>query len=211
MNITKYNHACLVIEKGGQRLVIDPGVWSDDFVAPENVIGIMITHEHPDHLYTAKLNAIIEQSPAAVVYAHADVVAKIEGYTAQAVRADETVKVGDFTVRFTGGQHATIHPSYPTIANLGVVVDDALYYPGDSFSLPEATIHTLALPVAAPWMKIAEAMDFLSAVKPIRVFPTHDAILSQTGQELVDRMLSAVAEQTGAHYERLSNGVAIEL
>lgn len=211
MNITKYNHACLVIEKGGQRLVIDPGVWSDDFVAPENVAGIIITHEHPDHLDIEKLEAITELSPSAIVYAHPDVVAKIEGHASRAVRADEVLKIDDFTLRFTGGQHAAIHSSYPTVANLGVVIDDALYYPGDSFSLPDATIHTLALPVAAPWLKISEVMNFLDTVKPIKVFPTHDAILSQTGQELVDRMLSTAAKQTGARYERLLNGTAVEL
>ena len=211
MNITKYNHACIVIEKGGQRLVIDPGVWSDDFVVPENVVGIVITHEHPDHMDPTKIKAIIERSPDSVIYAHTDVLAKLDGHTTHAVAAGEIVTVDSFTLRFTGGQHAVIHPSYPGVANRGVNIDDARYYPGASFSLPEAAVHTLALPVAAPWMKISEAMDFLEAVKPINVFPTHDAILSQTGQELVDRMLTATATQTGARYERLSNGVATEL
>ena len=210
MNITKYMHSCLVVEKGGQRIVVDPGVWSEDFVVPENVVAIIVTHEHADHLDPEKLKAIVSASPDAVIYAHEAVLSKIEGLKTQAVSAGETVRVGEFTLRFTGGEHATIHTSYPAIANLGVVVDDALYYPGDSFALAGAVVHTLALPVSAPWMKISEAMDFLAEVKPMRVFPTHDAILSDTGHVLVDRMLSATAESVGARYERLPFGQSVE-
>jgi L-ascorbate metabolism protein UlaG (beta-lactamase superfamily) len=211
MNITKYQHACLVVEKGGQRLIVDPGVWSADFVVPENVVAIVITHEHPDHLDPEKLKAIAETSPEAVVYAHETVLAKVDGLHTQAVSAGETVQAGEFPLRFTGGEHAVIYPSYPTFANLGVIIDDALYYPGDSYTLPGVAVHSLALPVSAPWMKISEAMDFLSEVKPMRVFPTHDAILSATGHELVDRMLSGTAESVNAKYERLPFGKEIEL
>lgn len=211
MNITKYMHACLVVEKGGQRIVVDPGVWSTDFIVPENVVAIIVTHEHPDHLDPEKLKAILATSPDAVVYAHEAVTAKIDGLKTQAVSTGETVPVGEFILRFTGGEHAVIHTSYPAIANLGVIVDDALYYPGDSFAPPNAVFHTLALPVSAPWMKISEAMDFLSAVKPMRVFPTHDAVLSETGQQLVDRMITSVAKDINAKYERLPFGMTVEL
>lgn len=204
-------HACFVVEKGGQRIVVDPGVWSTDFVVPENVAAVVVTHEHPDHLDPEKLKAILAASPAAVIYAHKAVVAKIEGLKAQAVASGETVPVGEFILRFTGGEHAVIHTSYPVVANLGVIIDDALYYPGDSFVPPSAVVHTLALPVSAPWMKISESMDFLAAVKPMRVFPTHDAILSGTGQQLVDRMLTTVAESINAKYDRLQFGTTVEL
>lgn len=211
MNITKYMHACLVVEKGGQRIVVDPGVWSTDFVVPENVVAVVITHEHQDHLDIEKLKAIAATSPEATIYAHDAVLKHIDGLKVQAVSADETVQVGEFTLRFTGGEHAVIHTSYPTAANLGVIIDDALYYPGDSFAMPGAIVHTLALPVSAPWMKISEAINFLTEVKPMRVFPTHDAILSETGQQLVDRMISTVAESINAKYERLPTSTPVEL
>lgn len=211
MKITKYAHACLVIEKGEQRLVIDPGVWTEDFVVPENVVGIVVTHEHADHFDLEKLRAIVDASPGAVIYAHEAVTSQIDGLKTQAVTPGEHVPVGEFSLRFTGGEHAVIHESYPPTANVGVIVEDALCYPGDSFALPGTAVHTLALPVSAPWMKISEAMDFLAEVKPTRVFPTHDAILSPTGQQLVDRMLSAAAESNNAQYERLPLGQQVEL
>jgi len=211
MNITKYQHACLVLEKGGQRVVVDPGVWTEDFVVPEKVVAIVVTHEHPDHFDMEKLKAIVAASPDAVIYAHEAVTSQIEGLKTQSVAAGELAKAGDFVLRFTGGEHAIIHTTYPIAANLGVIIDDALYYPGDSFVLPEAVVHTLALPVSAPWMKVSEAMDFLIAVKPVRAFPTHDAILSSIGHGLADRMLGQVAEQNDIKYERLPFGTTIEL
>lgn len=204
-------HSCLVIEKGGQRIVVDPGVWTTDFVIPENVVAIVVTHEHPDHLDPQKLKAIVAASPDAVIYAHEAVVSKIEALRTQAVVVGEKVLVGEFTLRFTGGEHVIIHSSWQKYANLGVIIDDALYYPGDSFALPNAVVHTLALPASAPWMKASEAMDFLLAVKPVRAFPTHDAILSQTGHELADKMFGQVAQQNGIRYERLPFGQAVEL
>lgn len=211
MNITKYQHACLVVEKGEQRVIVDPGVWTEDFVVPENVVAVVVTHEHPDHFDPDKLAAIYDKNPESVLFAHQSIVDKMPDHKSQAVSAGETIPAGKFFLRFTGGEHAVIHPSYPRVANLGVIIDDALYYPGDSFVMPNAAVHTLALPVSAPWMKISETMDFLTSVKPMRVFPTHDAILSETGQQLVDRMLQPVAESINAKYERLPFGQTIEL
>ena len=50
MKLTKFEHAALVLEKDGATLVVDPGAYSHDFIIPKRVDGIIITHEHPDHL-----------------------------------------------------------------------------------------------------------------------------------------------------------------
>jgi len=42
MKITKYGHACLMVEIDGRSLVIDPGVFSTDFVSPDNVDAVVI-------------------------------------------------------------------------------------------------------------------------------------------------------------------------
>jgi L-ascorbate metabolism protein UlaG (beta-lactamase superfamily) len=211
MNITKYMHACLVIEKDNQRIVVDPGVWSTDFVIPENVTAVIITHEHPDHFDPEKLAAIFDKNPASVLIAHETITQKLPDHNSQAVIAGETIDIGGFTLRFTGGEHAIIHTSYPTAVNLGVMIDETLYYPGDSFAPAGAAVHTLALPVSAPWMRFSDAMDFMVTTAPQRVFPTHDAILSETGKALADRMFSQVAEQNNLRYERLILGESTEL
>jgi hypothetical protein len=63
--------------------------------------------------------------------------------------------------------------------------------------------------VGAPWLKIGEAMDYMSAVKPRFAFPTHDAVLSDTGKKFADRLLTGLAERYGIEYKRLEVSVEI--
>lgn len=167
MHIRKFRHSCLVVEKDGQSLVIDPGEWSTDFVVPDNVVGVIVTHEHGDHFYTETLREIIATNPDAIIYAHADVVVEAPDLPTMSVAANETKLIGDFTVRFTGGDHARVFPDKPVCANIGVLVDNGeLYYPGDSLVLPQVPVNVLLLPVSAPWLKLSEALDFFTTVHP---------------------------------------------
>lgn len=211
MKLTKYSHACFVIEKAGSSIVVDPGVWSQDLIIPEDVVAVVVTHEHADHCDTKLLSDIVASNPDVVIYAHTDVIANLPGFPTQAVSSGETIHVGDFALEFVGGEHAVIHKSMPTIANLGVIIDELVYHPGDSFTPPGKAVPIVAVPASAPWMKLAETMDFISELKPTRAFPTHDAILSETGQNLVDNMLGVVAEKAGTSYERIAAGTSIDL
>lgn len=209
MKLTKYKHACFTVEKDGQLLVVDPGGFSSDFIAPEHVVAVVITHEHADHFDSELVADIIDKNPEALIIGPEAVTSKIEAFQTKSVTHGETFPIGPFTLTFYGGQHAVIHAGMPAIANLGVMINDLLYYPGDSFTIPGASIDTLALPAAAPWLKIGEAMDFLAAVKPRLAFPTHDAILSVEGKELIDQMLEQIARQNGTIYQRIENTLDI--
>jgi L-ascorbate metabolism protein UlaG (beta-lactamase superfamily) len=210
MELTKYEHACFTVEKDGKLLVVDPGNYSSDFLAPENVVAVVITHEHADHFDHEQLAGIIDKNPDAIIVAHPSITAQIEVFETHSIEVGDTFEVGPFRLEFFGGEHAVIHSSLPAITNLGVMINDLLYYPGDSFALPDGrSVDTLAIPAAAPWMKIGEAMDFLAAVHPRLAFPTHDAILSSAGKELADRLLGAVAGQNGTDYRRLSDSLEI--
>jgi len=97
-----------------------------------------------------------------------------------------------------------IIPERPIIPNLGVFINGRIYYPGDSFAMPGTRdIEILALPVGAPWLKISEVVNFLRQAKPKITFPTHDAVLSEFGKALPDRMLPEIAQQVGSKYQRL--------
>lgn len=205
MNVLKYKHACFTVEHDGQILVVDPGSFSDDFIAPANVVGIVITHQHDDHFDQEQIANIIDKNPEAIIIAHPSVIDQLEAFKTRSVNVGDNVTVGHFRLSFSGGEHALIHKSIPVIANLGVMINDLLYYPGDSFYVPEQPIDTLALPAAAPWMKIGEAMDYLAAVRPRFAFPTHDAILSDGGRSMVDQMLSRIAVGQGTTYQRLDD------
>jgi L-ascorbate metabolism protein UlaG (beta-lactamase superfamily) len=209
MKITKYEHACLIIEQNGNSLIIDPGTFTTDLVIPDAVIAVVITHEHADHLNLDHLHAIVDKNPDAVILAHQDVTTKLGDFKIKSVVPNEGIKIGEFELEFFGGQHAVIVKDWPVAANLGVMVNKRLYYPGDSFAIPDEPVEILALPIAAPWLKFSEVADFLTAVKPKLAFPTHDAILSESGKSLPDNMLPSIAEQVGTKYQRLNEPLDI--
>jgi hypothetical protein len=60
--------------------------------------------------------------------------------------------------------------------------------------------------VAAPWLKLSEAIDFVRAVKPGRAFALHDALLTEAGAKITDTHLSNLS---GADYARLAAGTSI--
>lgn len=211
MLLTKYEHACFTLEKDGKLLVVDPGAFTTDLPALESVAAIVVTHDHPDHHDPSALGAIIAHNPDAVVYAHESITRQFgDTLPHQAVDAGDTITAGPFELSFFGGEHATIHPDIPAPANLGVTVNESLFYPGDSFTKPNLPVKVLALPTAAPWMKMSEAFDFLTELEPEIVFPTHDAISSSAGKQLADSMTSMFAEKVGARYVRPTEPLEID-
>lgn len=209
MILTKYEHACFTVEKDGVLLVIDPGNLSSDFVAAEGVIGVVITHQHADHFDTELIAQLFARNDDVLVLGPSDVIDKVMVENKRVVTTGEKVTVGPFELEFFGGIHALIHESMPQVQNLGVMINELIYYPGDSFTLPERPVDTLAVPAAAPWMKIGEAMDFLNEIKPRFAFPTHDAIDSSAGQSIADRMLGHTADGIDTIYQRLNGPLDI--
>jgi len=220
MRVTKFEHATMVLEKGGEALVIDPGSFlsATEF---RRVAGIVVTHEHADHWTPEHLTRILADNPGARVLGPAGVAAAIAASAArtpsgdpvpvETVAAGETAEVGPFRLAFFGGRHAVIHSSIPVIDNLGVLVDEAFYYPGDSFAEPGVPVDVLAAPVGAPWLKISEAMDFVLAVAPRRAFGAHEMTLSVAGKTLGAQRLAWAVEQGGGSYADLQPGEELEL
>ena len=59
------------------------------------------------------------------------------------------------------------------------------------------------VPASAPWLKLAEAIDFVRAVGAARTMPVHDALLSDKGAALWDRWFDM---KGGTDYRRLNPG-----
>ncbi len=203
MRITKLEHATFVVDEGGHRLVVDPGSLTTPLVDTRGVEAVVITHEHPDHWSTGQLQRIADVNRDVRFFGPAGVAKAAEGFPIETVAAGDTATVGPFTLRFFGGEHAVIHRSIPVVDNVGVLVNDRLYYPGDSFTVPEGVeVDTLAVPAGAPWLKIAEVIDYVDALKPKRTFPTHYGVLSAAGLALSNARIKAATEANGGqHYE----------
>ena len=210
MKLTKFQHACFVVEKDTAAVVVDPGSFTHDFIMPKHVTAVFVTHNHPDHVNNQLIITILREHPEAVLLAHESILNDFKTERTQAVNVGETVDAGGIILQFVGGTHEEIDSAIPTPVNLGVIIDSHLYYPGDSFYAPEQSIKELALPVSAPWLTIGRALDLVRALQPSFVFPTHDAILSEEGQSLVDGMVTRITSELGVNYQRI-NEKTVEL
>lgn len=211
MKIIKHGHACLELIENQQRVIVDPGFYTEPMVGLENVLAIVITHMHDDHCYEEQLDRIIEANPELVIFGTSEVSARLKPRNVVAVHPGDYHQVGPFTLEFFGDLHAEIHRSIPVIQNTAVLINDALYYPGDSFTLPDRKVKMLACPTSAPWLKIADVMDFVDAIKPERSFATHNALLSDFGHALNNGRVKAVTEQHGGVFTYLQVGDSIEV
>ena len=207
MRLTKLEHAALRLDHDGQTLIVDPGVFTAPLEDLSALMAVVITHEHPDHWTPGHLDRLLDAVPGVVVYGPEGVAAAAEGFDITVVSPGDTVTAGGFTLRFFGGRHAVIHSSIPVVDNVGVLVNDELYYPGDSYSVPDGVrVSTLAAPIGAPWLKIGEAMDFVLDVAPKRAFGTHDVPLSEIGLAMHRERLQWATEQGGGEFFVLESG-----
>jgi L-ascorbate metabolism protein UlaG (beta-lactamase superfamily) len=200
MKAIKHEHACLEIKINGRILVIDPGIHSTSFTPTNNIDVAIVTHKHSDHFDSEKIAAICSLNPNVVIFTTKQVSDQVPG--AKVPGLDEKVTVGNFVMQFFGRDHATVIDGIIPCDNLGVVINDMLVYPGDSFSLP-TTIHPgmiLATPVSAPWLKVSEVINYINEVKPAKVFPTHNALLSEIGQSITYDWVQKTCNEIGTKF-----------
>ncbi len=193
MLATSFGHSCVLVELAGSRILFDPGTLSTGFEVLTGLDALLITHQHPDHADTARLPALVAANPDALRYADPQTAAQLnaDGSMGQwsVLAPGEQFALGAVTVRGTGGRHAVIHPEIPVVDNTVYLLDApgrraAFLHPGDSLYIPGEPVDVLALPAAAPWMKLSESVDYLRGVGPRIAFPIHQGVQSDAGRTI---------------------------
>ncbi|HEY7047339.1 MAG TPA: MBL fold metallo-hydrolase [Jatrophihabitantaceae bacterium] len=199
--LTKFSHSCVRFDDGDRSLVIDPGVFSEVDAALDGAGGVLITHEHPDHINVDAVRAAAKADPRLRIWAPPNLAAALElGDQAVAVTSGETFEAAGFGIEVFGGQHAVLHPSVPVIQNNCYLVDDAVYHPGDSFIVPTKPVQLLLLPLHAPWSKTAEVIDFAVSMRAPRAIQIHDGMLNEVGTGFVEGHVKRIAGEHGVEY-----------
>jgi L-ascorbate metabolism protein UlaG (beta-lactamase superfamily) len=179
MRVRKLGHSCLLLESADARILIDPGTFSSGFEELDGLTAVLVTHQHPDHVDVAKLPGLLERNPSMQLIADAATAQSLRdehGLEASVASQGEVFELG-MRVEVVGDLHAQIHPDIPRVPNVGYLLDGRLLHPGDSLEVRDRQVEILALPTMAPWMRLADAVDFLRAVAPRSAVPVHDGLL----------------------------------
>lgn len=199
MKITKFGHCCMLIEEKGLRILTDPGVYTtaQDHLADVDVV--LITHEHTDHFHIDSVKKILEHNPDVTIITNEAVKPLLDAegiaYTCLADNTSATHK--DVVIEAFESPHAIIYSELPRVLNTGFFIADKLFYPGDALIVPQKSVDVLACPVAGPWIKLSEAIDYAKAVHPKKLFPVHDGGLAPKGTGTTYRMLNMLLADEG--------------
>jgi L-ascorbate metabolism protein UlaG (beta-lactamase superfamily) len=210
MKIIKYEHACLDILEGNSRLIVCPGVFSGSLKNFDNITAVVITHVHADHLDPEKIQEIIAKNPEVKIFTTKEASKEIASNVAVGIPG-QPVTVGNFTLEFYGKDHAEIDPQTPVVQNIGVLINSKLYYPGDSFTECPKQFSILAVPASAPWLRIGEVIPLIENSGCVQIFPTHNALLSDAGNQVTNNWLQTFAERSGKEFMFLKPGDSIEV
>jgi L-ascorbate metabolism protein UlaG (beta-lactamase superfamily) len=211
MQLTKLGHACVRLRKDDRTLVIDPGGLTPEDGAIAGAEAVLITHEHFDHLEAERLHKALAADPRLTVYT-CRAVADILGDAGDRVRTvgeGDALSIAGFEVGVVGQKHEVVHPDVPPVENVGFLIDEEVFHPGDAFTVVEAP--TLLVPGQAPWMKAPEMIQYLRAVAPRRAYAVHDGLLNEFGLGLLESQLTGEGKQQNADFRRLKPGESVQL
>jgi L-ascorbate metabolism protein UlaG (beta-lactamase superfamily) len=192
VKLTKYTHACVRLEKDGKVLLVDPGNFAED-EAFEGVDAILVTHEHLDHLDVDRVKGL-----DAPIWTNAGVASQLAdlGDRVSVVGDGDAFEAAGFAVRAYGKDHAIILPELGVpCQNVGYLIEDAVYHPGDSFTQPDRKVHTNLVPISGPWFSLPPAVEYARAVQAEQTLGIHEALLSTIGHGMMKRFLDGQGDR----------------
>jgi len=208
MNITKIGHCCLFVEVNGVRLLTDPGCFSDKQNALAHIDAVLITHEHADHLHIPSLQEVIKNNPDVTVYAN-ESTGKLLGeknIERSIMTEGGVLDIKGVEIQTWNCDHAEIYEGITPVLNTALFINNVLLYPGDAFYVPNVGVHTLALPIVAPWCKTSEVIDYAKTIKPTQCFPVHDGLLHAQHGAPFRMLASKFVEEAGIKYLDIKEG-----
>jgi L-ascorbate metabolism protein UlaG (beta-lactamase superfamily) len=210
MRITKFGHACLMIEEQEMRLLIDPSTFAKNLADVSDADAILITHDHFDHLDAGTVKDVLLRSPSATVYADpgASKVLDEAGVSVATVADGDEIDIKGVRVQVVGEHHDHVHPDLPIMGNVGFLIAGRFFYPGDALTVPNEPVEILAQPTDGPWLKLEQTLDYVRAIKPKVVIPVHEGTLAMP--QMNYGPMEQFAKEAGATFHNLDHGKPVE-
>jgi L-ascorbate metabolism protein UlaG (beta-lactamase superfamily) len=208
MKITKYVHACILVETPDRVAIFDPGSMSYesfDIDKLDKLDDIFITHIHQDHVHVPFIKDLVAKFPGARITSTQEVVdmLKEEGIEAYSDEAEG--------IEFFDSPHESVEPLFPgSPQEIGIHYLDKLSHPGDSHSFDE-TKEILAFPIAGPWGSSIKGLGLVLKLKPKYVFPIHDWHWSEEARNQMYSGFEKKLSENGIKFFKPETGVPIEI
>ncbi|OGY37220.1 MAG: hypothetical protein A3E36_01330 [Candidatus Andersenbacteria bacterium RIFCSPHIGHO2_12_FULL_45_11b] len=210
MTITKIGHCCFYVEENDVGILTDPGAWTSEQNNQTGVSIVLITHEHADHFHIDSVKEVLKNNPAAKIITNSAVASLLEkeGITCEIVDDGQRVTIQGIEIAGFGTDHAIIYKTILTVMNTGYLIANKFFLPGDAFVNPNVPVKVLGMPMAGPWMKLSESIDWALALKPNACIPIHDGMLNP--RQWIYGTPTKVLEEAGIHFEPLEPGNSAE-
>ncbi len=175
MKVTKYPQSCLLIEKDGHRLLIDPGSLVRPNFQTKDLLpveGILITHEHPDHADPELLKEILSSKQVPVV-GNASSARVLGGLITNTIEDGEQLDLAGFRIQSKELPHCAMVNGDPGPQNTGYVIDGVFFDPGDGISIEGLKVDKAAVPIAGPDVSPRDIYGFITSLGCKTVIPIH--------------------------------------
>ena len=212
IRVTKIHHACLTIDDGRTRLLLDPGQLGPR-PGLDGVNAVLITHRHSDHLDPGLVEEALRRGIP--VWAPGDALDELGGLGARGedglheAVTGTTLRIGTLPVQVAGNRHAEVHPTLPGPANRAYLVAGRVLVTGDEHPVPPDRLTALVTPVDAPWLRAADLIRYVRALRPKLVVGVHDGLLNADGLAVARHVIESLRNEGAARATILADGEAI--
>lgn len=195
MKITKYTQSCMVLEKDGVSILIDPGnVYANKHDLNElgKIDAVIYTHRHADHFDESMYQLIVQKGIKC--YSNPDV-SEIAPEVAVVNDGDE-FSIGSFNIKAIDLDHCLMPDGSSGPPNTGFVFDGSFFHPGDGAYLEGLSVDVLALPITGPDISMKDAFQFANQLGAKKVIAIHYDTLGAKAE-----FYKLFAERFGQSYE----------
>ncbi len=174
MKITKYPQSCLLLEKDGKRILIDPGNFVAKKYTPKDVLpldGVLITHRHADH---ADADFINELAQAGVtIIANRNTTEILGDVISEIIDDGGELELGGFKVRAHELAHCLMVDGANGPQNTGYIIDEIFFHPGDGVKTAGVEVQAAAVPIAGPDVSPHDSYAFIELLGAQTIIPVH--------------------------------------